>query len=377
MTISAPFSSVEEADAAYYGEDGGSNDQGGDPGDDRQWGDLQQGEVLSHGWGLAYRDQVGGSATQWFVLRSGSSGIQALQASGQVYEASENDTLADLPSYESESSARSAYQAWLDETGKGDGDDERNPDGSDKEWTDWQKVDKIGNWPLFSRSNQSDGSQQWALVSKNSSGDLIYLAPGGEVVDEIHIYDSRSAAEDAVAAFQERQRNGDVEEDEQPTEDPTGDEVNEENDQGGSWGDWEEIRQVGPWTLFGRSHDSEDKVQYILASQNPSGTPIYLHPEGAVETEPHIYETADELRKALQAWQERKQNEDIPDAETPTGQPPSTEQVAADAAKVTDDGQGSGLLSGVVEALGGRRNAAVVGTAVAVGGYYLYEGEGA
>ena len=220
--ISAPFGSVAEADAAYYGEDGGGggdgSGDGGGGGDDSgaTWGELQQGEALGAGWSTAYQDQRNGDRTRWFVLRSSGGTLQFLNSQGQAVDAGENDTLSDVPHFSNEDDALAAFQAWADENPdeadeNGEGDDES------ANWGEWSKVSEEPPWHIYSRSHKTEDRAQFLAASTLEDGSAVYLAPGGEVVDEQHVFDSADALTEALRQFYQRAEDGEIPEGRMPT----------------------------------------------------------------------------------------------------------------------------------------------------------------
>lgn len=220
MTVQAPFSSVSEADRAYYGE--GGQDGGGDSGAGGSgggWGQLQTGDSLGSGWVLAYQQQTDGDRTRWFAIRQVDGTLQALQSSGQVYEASETDRMADLPHYSTESDAREAFAKWAEENGGQEGEDGTQEDGDGSgSWGEWQRVREVGEWTVWGRTNADTEAVQFIVASTNADGANIYLAPDGQVQQgEAHVFESFDAVRSAFEAYQQRAQNGNVPEEEQPT----------------------------------------------------------------------------------------------------------------------------------------------------------------
>lgn len=217
MAISAPFSSVGEADSAYYGTDssedsgGGSRPEGRGRGTDATWGPLQEGGALTAGWVLAYQDQQNGDRQRWFVIRTVDGQLQAIQSSGEVYNARDTDTLADLPHYPTEDDAREAFSKW-------DGAEEGAED-TDDQWTEWQKIRQIDPWWIFSRSHESDDRVQFLVAGKRGDGSTVFLGPNGQPRDEPYLFESFNRARSAIEAYFQAVQNGDVPEADQPTGD--------------------------------------------------------------------------------------------------------------------------------------------------------------
>lgn len=220
MAISAPFGSEKEADNAYYGSgDGGDGDQDGDNGNSATWGELQEGSALGQGWTLAYQDQQNGDRRRWFVIGMDGDTLQALNSSGSAVSADSETTLSELPHYSNEDDARAAYQAWAEsngEDGGGEQDDESN------EWGNWSKVSEEAPWHIYSRTHQNEDRAQFLATSTLQDDSAVYLASGGEVVDDPNVFDNADALTKALQAFYERSENGEIPEDRAPTGDDPG-----------------------------------------------------------------------------------------------------------------------------------------------------------
>lgn len=221
MTVSTPFSSVSEADSAYYGSgdgdgDGGGGGGGGGGGDGSggTWGKLQRKATLGSGWVLAYQDQQNGDRRRWFDIRMSGDTLQAIQPSGTVYDAKDSDKLSALPNYSSESDARAAFKKWAEKNGGGD----QSGQGAES-WGKWQKLTEQKPWHIYTRSHKTEDRQQFLAAGKLGDGGTVYLAPKGKVADEPHVYDSADALTKALRAYQQRVKNGEVPEDRRPTGD--------------------------------------------------------------------------------------------------------------------------------------------------------------
>jgi hypothetical protein len=239
MPISAPFASEQEADSAYYGTDSGtdSDDGGGGGGGDSgaTWGDLQQAASLEAGFVLGYQDQQNGDRTRWFVFRSVEGALEFVNSGGETVEAGENDRLSNLPHYDTEADAREAFAAWQDANGEDDQD-------QGSAWGNWSKISEEPPWHIYSRSHKQEDRAQFLAAGELEDGSAVYLAPGGEVADEPHTYDSADALTEALRAFYTRSENGEIPEDRRPTGDDPGAET-VRNQAGGAGG---LLEQVGP-----------------------------------------------------------------------------------------------------------------------------------
>ena len=236
MTISAPFSSEQEADDAYYGDgsgsggsggggsgggggggSGGGSSGGGGSGGGGDWGELQAKGELGAGWVLAYQDAKSGDERRWFVIRTQQDTLFALDSSGTPNEAAEGDKLGDLPNFGTESKAVAAYNAWAEKNGekKADQPDQGSP--TEENWTEWSKVAEQAPWHIYSRQHQSEDRAQFLAAGELSDGTAVYLAPDGTVSDQAEIYDDPNALADALEAYYKKVENGEIPEERQPT----------------------------------------------------------------------------------------------------------------------------------------------------------------
>lgn len=219
MAISAPFASEREADDAYYGDSGGDGGGGGGGdggGGGETWGELQQGSSLGSGWTLAYQDQQNGDRRRWFTIRMNGDTLQALNSSGKPVDAKESDTLSDLPHYSTEDDARAAFKAWAENS------DEQDDQQQSEEWEKWSKVSTEKPWHIYTRTHKSEDRAQFLAVGTVGGGNSVYLAPGGKVEDDPHVYDSADALSKALQAYYERANNGEIPDDRRPTGDDPG-----------------------------------------------------------------------------------------------------------------------------------------------------------
>jgi len=223
------FGSVGEADAAYYGSsnDGGGNNQNNQNGDQNSnqngngtsYGELQRIEFLAGEWALVYQDARASDRQRFFVLKSDGETIQAIEADGVVVEeTAEQGALDRLPSYESEPAAREAHQAWVDsqENGGENGPGAGGGQGG-QQYGEWTRIEQVGPWVVWGREAKDADARQFVAASTNTSGTAIYLQPEGEVAETAHVFEDTAALQDALEAFAERERRGDVPTDESPT----------------------------------------------------------------------------------------------------------------------------------------------------------------
>lgn len=224
---SPTFSSEDEARAAYYGSDDGSGGGGGDGeqgggGNDPApgaWGQLQEEptEWVAN-WGLWYQEDTEDPGRfRWFVLRGApeSDDIQALNVSGYAENYPPDTALDEIPHSTDEQTMRDAYQQWV----------ERNPQESEEDpqqsgnWGEWQKVDQVGLWWIWGREHETEDRTQFLVAGVNESGDPIYLQADGSVGSTPSIFNSPDAVQEALDAYYQKDRNGEIGDDEKPTGD--------------------------------------------------------------------------------------------------------------------------------------------------------------
>ena len=208
MTVETPFSSSEEARETYYGGDPPDPDDTEDPG--AGWHDPEEEDVLAGGWVLLSQNQRDGDRTRWFVVGGPEGGY--LNESGGTVFPDENETMNDMPSFSTEQEAREAHALWVEENPEEVEDDEGSP-----EWTDWTEMDEVPPWFLYTREHVEEDRAQFLVAGKNGDGETVYLAPGGEVQSDPHIYEDPDALGDALDAYFEAVENGEIPEEDQPT----------------------------------------------------------------------------------------------------------------------------------------------------------------
>jgi hypothetical protein len=275
MSITTDFTTVSDADAAYYGTSDTSgdttNEEGapgnGDPADDSaMWGPLTTVDTdWIGGWTLAYQVSTSDDTRRYMVFRINpeNDDFEALSMEGNARAYPDDVSLSEIPSGVSEDEARRAYQLWAE-------------------------------------------------------------------------------------------RNGET------PEDP-GESV--------GWGEWTRLQEVSPWWIWGRESDDGERAQFLAASTLQDGSAVYLQPDGMMEPEPYIFDTADGFNAALDAYFQRVEDGEIPPVEQPTGNSPQLEQITEDAALIGADGAGDPALSGI----GGK--AALALGAAAVGYIIIKKGQ--
>ncbi len=367
MAIDAPFSTIEEADEAYYvegssGGSGGGGGGGGGGGNDtsnKSWQQIERVRVLNAGWVLGSQTTVNQDSTRYFVLRreSANSPIEAINSGGQVETFDAGATGDTLPSYPTESDAVAAYEKWAEENGApSDGEtggDSSGTDGSNdtnpENWGEWERKDQVGDWYVFGRQHNQNQSWQWmgvAVVNRGGEEVEVYLNDSGDVVEEPYIWTNRAKLIEAIRAFSDRAENGDVPEEDQPTgQAPAEDNVEEDAGQGkpgqNKWGSWSKLQQVADWWVYARQHQSKDQQQFLASSKLGDGTVVYLSKDGEVVEKPAIFDDVNALKKALQAYLKAKANGEVPEGRVPTGDATSVDRVAKD---VNESGGSDGIL---------------------------------
>lgn len=257
--------------------------------------------------------------------------------------------------------------------GDGDGGDDSPTSDDGTRWGDLQTepTDWVAAWTLAYQDEQqtTNPSRRWFIIRVNpETGAFEALSMTGQAdeypestsLDELPHTEAESEAREAYQAWVEANPD---ESDESDVEDTDGAE---------NWGEWAQITQVSDWTIWGREHKTEDRVQFLAASTMEDGTAVYLQPDGTVSEDAHIYDSQEAMQDALNAYAERVESGDIPDSDRPTGTSPGRGQIREDAAAAGANGGGPGRnpIAPAVEAVGGTRNALLLGVVVAGGVYY-------
>lgn len=226
-SIEIDFDTADQAIAAYRGEDtsGGTDDGGPTNGDDTpgegDWGELQEGDhSFIGGWALFYQPNLENDTRRWFVLRVTNGGqFQALNMSGVAQDYSRDTGPEELPHTLDRAEAIAAYETWLEnadpedidrgtEEGRTPGEDGQNDENGQDEanWTEWQKIEQEAGWHIFRRQHKYESREEFFAAGKNAQGENVFLAPGGKIVEEEHIYDY---IEDVYAAIEAYTENAD------------------------------------------------------------------------------------------------------------------------------------------------------------------------
>ncbi|MBZ6496021.1 hypothetical protein [Natrinema longum] len=343
-------SAARQAHQAWLEQAGSASDSDGSG----EWDELEALEELGNGWVLWRQEKIDGTDRRFFVTREHSSGIEVLLSGGNAEVVDGQTPIEELPSFPSESDARTAYQAWLEANsggGRGSqggrGGQERADGGGEQaesgEWTEWTEYEVVEPWYILRREHTGNGSVEFVIAGADGNGNTVFLGPDGEIVDEPHIYSSEEDVQAALDAYQQNAENGNTDESKQPTgEQPDQRDVQEGTNEG--WSEWEWVEAVEPWHIYARAHRDGEQVEFLAAGDLGDGTTVYLGSDGDVVDEPDIFESADEIQTALKAYYQAVQNGEIPAERQPTGAEPPLKQVREDAAAAT-----GGILSWITD----------------------------
>jgi len=222
-SIEIDFDTAEQAVATYRGTPG-----------EGDWGKLVEGDhSFVGGWSLRYQPNLENDTRRWFVIRVTNDGpFQALNMSGVAQDYSRDTGLEELPHTLDRAEAVAAYETWLEnadpedidrgtEEGRTPGDDDGQSDGKDEaNWTEWQKIEQQSGWHIFRRQHKYESSEEFFAAGKNAQGENVFLAPGGEIVEEEHIYNYIEDVYAAIEAYTENPSQKDPED--RPTGAPPG-----------------------------------------------------------------------------------------------------------------------------------------------------------
>ena len=235
-------------------------------------------------------------------------------------------------------------------------DPEETP--SEKGWSDLQTGPSLDyGWLLVYReqtsgdSGSTDDREQWFVIRavEGSDTELETINSGGstETVfldsqppSEWPHYPTETEARDAYLAWVEANVKKPPEEQTQASDD--------------NWTDWSKLREVAPWWIWGRSHETEDTVQFLVAGVR-GGSAVYLNPRGEIVTEPHLFESIDGVTAALEAYFSRVNNCEIPTDQQPNGDSPSRETISqgVSAAGSSKDSDPENKLREFIDKIGG------------------------
>jgi hypothetical protein len=164
---------------------------------------------------LSSQSRTDSGRTRWFVV-GGPNSNEILRESGAA-EPLGSRGFDELPSMDTEDAARKAHRLWLENNQPGTQDQDQDEQGAGNGWTE---ITTRGSWSIQARETST--GKEFRVEGELPDGTIVYLAPGGEVISEPHIFPTVAAVNDALAAYRERVANGDVDEDRQPTGPPPG-----------------------------------------------------------------------------------------------------------------------------------------------------------
>lgn len=258
--------------------------------------------------------------------------------------------------------AQQAVSTYYGDSGGGqDGGD----DGSGSaRWGELQTepTDWVAGWTLVYQAEVGGDRRRWFVIRTTESGQFQALSMTGRAqdtniettsLDELPHTNDEKEARSAYETWVSESYDGDGADDQE----------------GDQWGEWEKDSTADGWHLFTRAHKTEDRRQWFAAGVVEDGSRVYLQPDGSVGEEIHVYDDRSSLQSALDAYGRKAQNGDVPEGRRPTGAAPSRSGVRKDARKATGEKKG-GALSGAIGAVGGPRNAVLIGGAGAAGLYY-------
>lgn len=251
MTVEPEFSTVADADAAYFGQavEEGSQQQPaqtdpGQPGyndptdDSAMWGELQTVDTdWVAGWTLAFQVSTQDDERRYMVFRINpeNDDFEAMSMEGNAKAYPDDVALSEIPSGSSEEEARRAYQTWLennpvpgDDPAEEPGDDPAEgpvdgpgdgtgPGDGSEGWTEWARLEQINPWWLWGRESIDGEAAQFILASTLQDGTSVYLQPDGSLGPEPYIYDTVDGFSDALDAYFQRVADGEIPPGEQPT----------------------------------------------------------------------------------------------------------------------------------------------------------------
>lgn len=224
--------------------------------------------------------------------------------------------------------------------------------------TDWE-----GGWNLAYQQRVNDRNRRrWFVIRMTQDEQFQALTMTGQVEDipqdasleEVPHTDSEDEARRAYKQWAEENVNGE-----------DGSDGSSGSGESGEWSEWQEVSEQYGWVIYGREHSRENRVQFFAGSETDDGTTVYLQPDGTPGQEQHIFDSQEALEQALQEYAQRTENGEVPQDRQPTGRQPNNRP----------SGQSESAVSGLIEAVGGPRNAAIIGT-LAAGGLYYAEREG-
>ncbi len=89
-----------------------------------------------------------------------------------------------------------------------------------------------------------------------------------------------------------------------------------------AWTEWVRVDRVAEWYIYGREHNTEDRVQFHITGTASDGRRIFLDTDGTVVDNIVVMDSMDKVNAALEAYFQRDEDGDVPDDDKPTGSDP-------------------------------------------------------
>ncbi|EFW90461.1 hypothetical protein ZOD2009_19133 [Haladaptatus paucihalophilus DX253] len=203
------------------------------------------------------------------------------------------------------------------------------------------------------------------LLALTASGTSTEVPKDGEryLLNEAPSFETETAARNANKKWMKnREYNDGIPDGTNGNDDADGNGNGNQPGSGNSqWGDWHQMQQVMMWNIWGRSHVDGKQVQLLASGSLPDQTTIYLTADGMTSQTPVLFDSADALQSALDAYATNVQNGTISKDQQPTGSGPNREEISK---TVRESHQTQSNSKSTVEKLMGKKIAlAAVGVA--------------
>lgn len=224
-----------------------------------------------------------------------------------------------------------------------------------------------GGWSLSEQAHLDEAKSRFFVI-RNTGGAYEALNSGGSIASfqtldlgKLPNFSSESAANEAYNAWadSEGRQNGNA-----------GDGDGDDTGQSENWTEWKQINEVAGWIIEQRDHVDEDRSQWIIGSKNEAGEDIWLGPGGEVVDSRHIYDSPEDVEKALQAYIAAEQRGDVADDDKPTGERVDRGSLPGGGGR-GQGGSGPPVIGGAADAVGGVGNLLLLVALAAVVTYYL------
>lgn len=241
----------------------------------------------------------------------------------------------------------------------GDPDDWDDPNGSEpggnpgEGWHDLEAIEMLaGEWMLFKQEKIDNSDRRFFLTHDTGDGNFDAMKPGGETehvggqtpLDDVPSFPTESDARKAHQTWLE--------------ENP--DAVDGED---GGWSKWQQLNEIDRWHIYAREHTDGEHVQFLASGVLPDERTVYLHPDGSVNENAHVYTAWADLEAALEAYLQAVADGEIPEDQQPTGAAPPIDQIQQDGTEAAPDEGGIGA-----------KHIVAAGAVVAAGVYARHEG---